>query len=452
MLVSIALALLAQQSDRLPRADQRVDCGPLVFDVYVSRTAHAFHLVDQVSAWDNACHGQYRRALEEAGELDAEDEALLADFAAVRRKHPWGQGLEQTFYTPLALDDALRAGVKAKRITPEEAKACERALERFAARADRLLESRRDALEHAFDGIDRDAFAAAAKELARFTGVKSVALPTFPIASPDGGNGGGMDGGRLRWEISDEIAPSILLHEATHAFFMQREELLSALAERTPGLNLTLIGEGFAYAVAPGMHPFREGDLLASEVAHDRCGDDRWDGKMGYGMQRMFGLAVRPLLADAFARGQSLEDFLPRMRDAYLAVNEVMMAQEDRRARLYIGGEARAIVHDRMEDSKYQYWMKQFNLASADSFEEARRDGRPGDLLVVLVSGEDRESVPESARDLLPIEWSALRERLKASRTVEAEGAAGTLRVVLLAAPRTAELEELARTSALVHD
>jgi hypothetical protein len=110
------------------------------------------------------------------------------------------------------------------------------------------------------------------------------------------------------------------------------------------------------------------------------------------------------------------------------------------------------VVRERMDDSKYQLSMSRFNLAHADSFTDARRRAQPGDLLVILVSGEDREEVPEEHRDLLPLALDAVRERLKAGRDVEAEGQAGPLRVVLLAAPTTARLEELARTSELVHD
>ena len=52
MLCSIALAVLMGtepgQNTDWPEPDQRVTCGPLTLDVYISRTAHLFHVVDQL--------------------------------------------------------------------------------------------------------------------------------------------------------------------------------------------------------------------------------------------------------------------------------------------------------------------------------------------------------------------------------------------------------------------
>jgi hypothetical protein len=75
-------------------------------DVYVSRTATLFHVVDQVSEWSEFAHRQYGRAF---APLTESDRAALAKHRAVRAKHSWGEGLEQTFYSPLALDEALKA-------------------------------------------------------------------------------------------------------------------------------------------------------------------------------------------------------------------------------------------------------------------------------------------------------------------------------------------------------
>jgi len=447
LLVLPALAApVPQKGERWPRPDERIECGPLTIEVYVSRCAHRFHLVDQLSQWDNACHGQYRRNMP----LSEADEEVLRRYAEMRGKKSWGQGLEQTFYTPLEVDDAIQAGLKAGRLDRAQAAIVRETLEHFAPRADELLEGQREVLAHAFERIDRGAFEQAARQLAHFTGVKSLTVPAFPIASPEGG-GGGMDGGRLRWEIVDpDVDASVLLHELTHGFFLQRQELLSALAEATPGLSTTVLGEGFAYATAPGMYPFRDGDLLGHEVAHDRCGSDRWDGRGDYGMQRMFGLALRPLLADAFAQGSKLEDFLPRARDAFLAVNEVMMATELRPPTLFMAGRGRDLVRERLRDSKYSLSMFRFNLAAGQSFADARQRAQPGDLLVILVSGEDPESVPSAHLDLLPLTPEELSRRLRAGKTVEEQGLSGPLRVVLLAGPTDEAVEELARGSRLL--
>src|SRR5215510_9350169 len=109
----LSLFLLAPPPQDWPKPDQRLACGPLTLEVYVSRTAQVFHLVDQLSRWDNSCHGQYRENMS----LTDEDEAVLARYAQVRNERPWGQGLEQTFYVPLSLSEAARAGERAQQVT-----------------------------------------------------------------------------------------------------------------------------------------------------------------------------------------------------------------------------------------------------------------------------------------------------------------------------------------------
>jgi hypothetical protein len=193
LLLCCAPAALPAQAGRWPKPDQRVGAGPLTLEVYISRTAHVFHLVDQLSAWDDSCHGQYREHLT----LSAEDEAELARYAGVRAQRRWGQGLEQTFYVPLELEAAAREGVKAGQVTQPELDVLLPVLQRFTPRAEALLAEKRRALEGACAGIDRARLTEAAEELARFTGVKKLSIPVFPLASPVPG-GGGMDGGRLR--------------------------------------------------------------------------------------------------------------------------------------------------------------------------------------------------------------------------------------------------------------
>jgi hypothetical protein len=133
-----------------------------------------------------------------------------------------------------------------------------------------------------------------------------------------------------------------------------------------------------------------------------------------------------------------------------LAVDAVMLATELRAPRLYIGGRGSEAVRERLIDSKYQLWITRFNLGSPDSFADARREGQPGDLLVVLISGEDQESLPEAHLDLLPMAFDEVRKRARAGRKLEVEHRAGALRVVLLAAPNDAELAELARETKLL--
>jgi hypothetical protein len=442
-LLSLLPAVLLQE---WPRPEQRIACGPLTLEVYVSRTAHVFHVVDQLAAWDDSCHGQYREHME----LSPEDEAELARYAEVRGKRRWGQGLEQTFYVPHDLEDAARAGERAKQVTRWELDVILPVLRRFAPRAEELLDSKRTVLEHAFEGVDRARLTEAAEKLARFTGTKKLTVPVFPLASPAPG-GGGMDGGRLRWELYDgNVSSSVLLHELTHAFFAQREAELRTVVEATPGLSLTLLGEGFAYAMAPGLYPDGDGDNLRYNVAKDRENHQAWEDD-GPGRYRTYALGLRPLLAQALEEQATLESFLPRARDVFLALREVEEATVAAIGppKLAIAGPAGDVVRERLLDSKYHLWINWFNHAEG-SYREVLPELHAGDLFVLLVVAGD-ERIPEAFASLSPVPQQEIERHLASGKTIEEERVepAG-YRVVLLAAPTRDELQELARATRLL--
>ena len=431
------------KAERWPAPDERIECGPLTIDVYISRTAHLFHVVDQISEWDNACHGQYRRHMQ----LSSEDEGILRRHSEMRQTKRWGQGLEQTFYTPLGVDAAIKAGKKAGRLNAEQARVVEAALEHFAPRIEELMESQRETLVQAFKQVDRAALTDFAEKVSRFTGVRKLTVPAFPLASPEPG-GGGMDGGRLRWELSSEaINESVLIHELTHAFFMPRNDLLQETVERTPGLHMTLLGEGFAYATAPGIYTGgKELDVLASNVRNDRQNDEAWQDP-GYGRQREYGLALRPLLAAAYEDGQKLEEFLPRARDVFLALREVEEARPG--PTLYIAGPARDPVKERLAGTRFQWSHLTFNH-HVDSYKKSLRESRRGDWLVIAVCGDDDERIPAEVAYLSPMPVDKLEKRLRARKKVVEARYEGDLRIVLVAAATQRELDALIAATPLL--
>ena len=434
----------AQSEPGWPEPDERVVCGPLTLEVYLSRTAHLFHVVDQLAAWNESCHGQYRENMA----LSAEDEALLGHHAGVRAKRGWGQGLEQTFYTPLALDRAVQLGLETGHVRAAEAAEIVPVLEHFAPRVDELFAAKGAFLEEAVAGIDRERLARVAGELARFTGVKELTLPVFPIASPLHG-GGGMDGGRLRWEIAD-AAPSfaVLAHEVAHGFFQRRVEDLRRIAKSTPGLSLTLLGEGFAHAIAPGLHPDGAADELRSQVARQREQGTSWTSDAVRG--RTYALALRPLLREALEGTGTLDQFLPRARDVFLALREVEEASGP--PKLALAGPLGDLVRERLRESKYRLWISWFDHR-APAYSRWIPELRAGDLLVLLVALEDPQRIPAEFARLAPMAPEELERELHAGRTVSMSRAAeGSYRVVLLAAPTGEQLAELARTSPLLDE
>src|SRR5262245_6389112 len=75
-----------------------LDAGALQLELQPARTAHLFHVVDQISKWDQYCHVQYLGAFaDQEGKLADADVAMLRRHVAVRARHGWGAGLEQTF-------------------------------------------------------------------------------------------------------------------------------------------------------------------------------------------------------------------------------------------------------------------------------------------------------------------------------------------------------------------
>jgi hypothetical protein len=232
---------------------------------------------------------------------------------------------------------------------------------------------------------------------------------------------------------------------------MQQEAELVAVVQRTPGLSLTLLGEGLAYALAPGLYPDGDGDDLAGNVARDRANHQAWEDD-GPGRFRMYGLALRPLLREALEEQQTLALFLPRARDVFLALRELEEAGAESRGppRLLIAGPARDELRARMLDSRYQLWIQRFNH-DPSSYAEYLPQLGPGDLFVVLVAGDDAERIPADYGWVSPLEAAELERRIRGGKTVEeSHRPRGSYRVVVLAAPTVESLRELvARSTAL---
>jgi len=163
-----ALAVLAQTN-----TDYRLDAGPLQLDICVSKTAHMFHVVDQIAQWSEFCHRQYVSYFESLeGGLSKDDQDLLARHCAIRRVHGWGQGLEQTFYTSLDLDSALDLGVREGHLSKEEAQAERHILTHFKERVERLMSEEAPTLNRFAQELlaQQSSIVAFANDASRFVG------------------------------------------------------------------------------------------------------------------------------------------------------------------------------------------------------------------------------------------------------------------------------------------
>ncbi len=106
---------------------EEVEIGGIVISISDSWTAQVFHVVDQLSEWDEACHRQYGRWADRALNLDRQDSELLQKHAKLRRARGWGKGFEQAFYVDGSIEVAASKAVDAKVLASEEA-ATERAI------------------------------------------------------------------------------------------------------------------------------------------------------------------------------------------------------------------------------------------------------------------------------------------------------------------------------------
>jgi len=412
--------------------------GPLTLEVHVSRTANLFEIVDNLSNWDRYAHAQYRRHFT----LSDEDEAMLKKHAAVRRRRGWGGGLEQAFFTPLSLDEALaRADLSEKEKEIER-----RVLLHFAPRIDALLKEERPRLEAFRVRIEKklEDVTSFARKVSRFSHGHEVAVPVYLIANPaDHDLGGGYNGGRLTVEVA-RIADAFptFLHELMHAFVNRERARLRAAVARTELLDYTTLNEGIAYALSPGI--FHAGNDLASQVARD-------EGKSlddPYVRFRRFGLELVPLLERALDDDDAtLETFLPEALEAWSRVvhrHEAQKAAEKRKPLAFSAGPAWKTLEDRL------YPLYSFNHGD-DHYRRILWRARRGDTIYFLfaLDSPDRR-IPERFRGLLPRPWPAVEKELQTGKTVEAEGSVRGIRTVVLAAPTTERLKALVQTSKLV--
>jgi len=186
-------------------------------------------------------------------------------------------------------------------------------------------------------------------------------------------------------------------------------------------------------------------------VAKDRAKNQAWSDP-DPGRFRKYALAPRPLFKEAL-ESSKLEDFLPRARDVFLALQEVESARAAHGGppKLAIAGPAQEVVRERLKGSKYDLWIHSFNHGS-DGYAQVLPQLGAGDLLVLLVTRDKESRIPSDRGDVSPMALDEIDRRLTAGETIAKEGSVNLVRVVLLVAPTGKQLAELARKTPLLHD
>lgn len=114
-----------------------------------------------------------------------------------------------------------------------------------------------------------------------------------------------------------------------------------------------------------------------------------------------------------------------------------------------IFGEISAIVEDVTSNKTGRYHEKK---SYDEVFIEGAWGKKAGDIIVLVFSLDREGRVPSEYEDLLAQPWSATEATLKKGKTVELQGKARDLNVILLAAPTEKKLRKLIKESKLLKD
>jgi hypothetical protein len=293
---------------------KNVDLGGMVLSISDSPTAQVFHIVDQLSQWDIYTHDQYARWAATTHFLDQRDHELLQQHAEMRKKRGWGHGFEQTFLVEDSIEDAATKGIAAHFLSVEEANTERDILLHFAPKLEPLLRQRRAEMAT----LQQQLVAEQARlmplmmQLAHFADVKKPPIVmVFLVANTEEHNGGGgTNGGRLVIEVPLLDTIGTLLHESLHQLLDPQKERIRSAAEAA-GLDYTVLNEGIAYSLYPGIiADTAQGDRLIEELVRRQLrGSKASDPFLQFDLVAS---VIRPLLRSALAHNETITTFLPK--------------------------------------------------------------------------------------------------------------------------------------------
>jgi hypothetical protein len=299
-----------------PAAGERVVMGDVTLVVMTSRTASLFHAVDQLSRWSPFSHPQYQKWRPDGAAADE----LLARHAKLRAKLGWGRGLEDALYVAdpdhgHALDAAVaRGGLDAADAKEEKAildglspllEARIRGQEQRAEQLTALLRENAATFSRLFGNW---------LALVRTPSPGEVGMMFVP--SPGHGmGGGGANGHAIVIELPEDgtvhATMTTVAHEMVHVLLRPRQQDIEDAARQCgDGLDTTTIGEGFAYATAPGLFAYGVGRTRLEEGAAHAAPNS------AYGGFYAVALALRPSLRARLGRYGPVPRGFPTLLDA----------------------------------------------------------------------------------------------------------------------------------------
>jgi hypothetical protein len=243
-----SVPVLAQTSE--------LDFGKFVISISESPTAQVFQVVDMLSEWDTSTHKAYGRWARDAHMLNPEDRQLLERHAELRRVRGWGQGFEQAFLVDESIEMAASQAIDENILSPDEANTESLILLHFAPQVVALRRQHQAEID-AFRtqlNTERERMRPTVEKLVQFAEVsQTIRVPVFVVPNTEQNSGGGeANGGRIVVEVPSPGPMGMLLHESLHALLVARRPEIQRAAEAA-GLSFTVLNEGLAYAVAPGL-------------------------------------------------------------------------------------------------------------------------------------------------------------------------------------------------------
>jgi hypothetical protein len=279
-----------------------------------SRTAQLFHIVDQLSQWDQYTHKQYVRWAAKSLALDDDDRRFLLQHVELRRHHGWGSALEKAFLVEAPLDIATRDAIQNGLLSEADAMTERDVLRHFAPKLAPLIDQQTPVMDRFVGNLeaDRNRLAPTITELLAFCEIKAkISVPVFLVANPEDRNGGGgANGGRLVIEVPSPDTRSILLHEALHFLLLGHQAEIEAAA-KAAGLPANVLNEAVAYAFAPGLtDDGTADDELADEVVRMQLrGVKPADPYLQF---NSMAIVIRPVLRQSIRDHETFGAFLPK--------------------------------------------------------------------------------------------------------------------------------------------
>jgi hypothetical protein len=312
---TLAAPLAHAQAGEAPPSDAtQVDLGHMVLLVSDAWTAQVFHIVDQLSQWDQYAHKQYVRWARTQLTLSAADSALLARHAAMRRTRGWGHGFEQAFLVDVPIEVAAQRAITSGLLSATEANDEKEILLHFSTMLEPLRRAERDSVNAFRQELltNRARLTPIVDQMARFSGTTSVVrVPVYIVSNPEATSGGGeANGGRLVIEVPSPAPTGFVLHESLHFLLAPKSSLIKAAADSS-GIPFETLNEAVTYALAPGItDDAKQTDILASQLVNFLLEGAPASNPyvQSYGMA----IVIRPILRAALANGESVEAFLPQ--------------------------------------------------------------------------------------------------------------------------------------------